>query len=428
MGPDGNRNNGRTIYIQSHVAWWKQKKYKKKKRKYNVDVGMNSDATEAALGLLRLSPHNITAPVSPPKIIPLKRKQSTSLRPPSPPLPPPLRTRTPPTPAASTSFNPDAINCICGIQYDDGFSIACDDCSRWCHAACFDIVEGGVPEEWRCWVCVPRGVDRERAVRAQKARTKEVLGGGKGRRGSTAANGGEGKRKRRTSIIAEVNDTHDDHHHPQAAATAADDGDGEDEPWTQAYIPITHDIIPLPQTRDKLRRQAQHWRGITALAPPTHTTPHTTIHPLPAPPTSILPPSYTLHTTHPVPAAALIAPYTSTITPSATYLADPLNAYAHLSMPKPFVHLLGHPLDLSLDARLAGGDARWARSGCRPNAVLRPVLCTDAGQEEGETLSFGVFALRDLSAHEEVVLGWEWDDGSAVHSLPALIQNPHSFP
>ncbi|KAF8332879.1 hypothetical protein F5887DRAFT_995695 [Amanita rubescens] len=36
--------------------------------------------------------------------------------------------------------------------YDDGFSIACDDCSsRWCHTACFD---GHVPEEWRRLVCV----------------------------------------------------------------------------------------------------------------------------------------------------------------------------------------------------------------------------------------------------------------------------------
>ncbi|KAF8343253.1 hypothetical protein F5887DRAFT_342543 [Amanita rubescens] len=36
--------------------------------------------------------------------------------------------------------------------YDDGFSIACDDCSsRWCNTACFD---GHVPEEWRRLVCV----------------------------------------------------------------------------------------------------------------------------------------------------------------------------------------------------------------------------------------------------------------------------------
>jgi len=104
-------------------------------------------------------------------------------------------------------------------------------------------------------------------------------------------------------------------------------------------------------------------------------------------------------------------------------------------MPKPFVHLIGPPLDLALDARITGDKARFVRSGCRPNAVLRPVVCREKDGEEhhvvdnDETrLSFAVFASRDLKADEEVILGWEWDDGNAVHSLPALIQTPHIFP
>lgn len=128
-------------------------------------------------------------------------------------------------------------------------------------------------------------------------------------------------------------------------------------------------------------------------------------------------------------------------------------------MPKPFVHLMGPPLDVALDARVVGDEGRFARNGCRPNAVLRPLLCpkakdgskakessekegTESAREErwesgkrkndkidsdDETLTFGVFALRDLKANEEVVLGWEWDDGNAVHSLPALIESPHLF-
>jgi hypothetical protein len=35
------------------------------------------------------------------------------------------------------------------------------------------------------------------------------------------------------------------------------------------------------------------------------------------------------------------------------------------------------------------------------------------------THSFALFALRDLRADEEIVLGWEWDDGHEVHMLPA---------
>jgi len=110
------------------------------------------------------------------------------------------------------------------------------------------------------------------------------------------------------------------------------------------------------------------------------------------------------------------------------------------------VYLVGPPLDLALDARSAGGETRFVRSGCRPNAVLRPVLCRRqprSSSRERErpkppqrmdseagngTLAFAIFALRDLKVNEEVVLGWEWDDGHAIHQLPALIQTPDLFP
>ena len=62
------------------------------------------------------------------------------------------------------------IRCICNSTLDDGFSIACDVCERWCHAACFDIVVGEVPEEWKCWECAPRPVDREKAAKIQRER------------------------------------------------------------------------------------------------------------------------------------------------------------------------------------------------------------------------------------------------------------------
>jgi len=102
-------------------------------------------------------------------------------------------------------------------------------------------------------------------------------------------------------------------------------------------------------------------------------------------------------------------------------------------------------LGVALDARQVGNEGRFVRSGCRPNAVLRLVLCErelekEKGKEKEkenigvekenmeETLGFGVFALRDLKVGEEIVLGWEWDDGNAVHTLPALLNTPRMFP
>ncbi|KAH8989042.1 hypothetical protein EDB86DRAFT_2008934 [Lactarius hatsudake] len=403
---------------------------------------MKNDATEPALGLLNLDEAATSSSTVPSKrAAPQDDDQAH----------------------ASTS---DSINCICGYSFDDGFSIACDDCSRWCHAACFEIVQGGVPEEWKCWVCAPRPVDRERAVRLQTQRRQDALRADNEKRrrqtspsverkhrrqSALAIEGGNSRRKRRPSVNVQP--------------VGEDEHVNVDEPWTHSYIPIFKDIVPHQETRDNLRRQAKHWRGVSALSHPPFppgpldntpvvlstppSTSPTSIRPLPhssfSHPVlsshtnpSVRPPSYSMHTIQPILSSKLITPFTSTIIPSSAYLSDPLNAYAHHGMPKPFVHLFGPPLDVALDARITGNEARFVRSGCRPNAVLRPMICsptkgTDQRDpssskcRDSETLTFGVFALRDIKANEEVVLGWEWDDGNAVHHLPALIEAPHMF-
>ncbi|KAF8627262.1 hypothetical protein AX15_004454 [Amanita polypyramis BW_CC] len=363
---------------------------------------MDSDATEAALGLLGLSPSNL---------VPAKRKQADN----------------------------DDISCICGFSYDDGFSIACDGCSRWCHAACFDIVDGEVPDEWHCWLCVPRPVDKERAVRLQKARLRlrqaeehQAVGEHDRQSNKRRASPGIERKQRRASTAAGVPATANSLDHKRKRRLSSPTVADMDESWSLSYVHIPHDIVPHQDTREKLRRQAQHWRGITALE--DHQGHKTAVRPLPpssfSHPTlslytnpSVRPPSYAVHTSTSIPSDHLITPYTSTIAPSSSYLSDPLNSYAHLGMPKPFVHLIGPPLDVSLDSRTAGNSARFVRNGCRPNAVLRPFLC----KNKSESLSFGVFALRDIKVNEEVVLGWEWDDGHVVHNLPALVETPHTF-
>ncbi|KAF8958760.1 hypothetical protein BDZ97DRAFT_1923380 [Flammula alnicola] len=279
---------------------------------------------------------------------------------------------------------------------------------------------------------------------------------------------------------------------PATPNGAHDDEHIEVEDWTQSYVHITQDIIPNDETRSKLRRQAPHWRGITAITGSPSPVPPTSSS-LPIPSTSaahITPSSHTTRTRaccplptgctppFPSPPRGSSRPSPQRSPPSSSYLADPLNAYAHLGMLKPYVHLVGPPLDVVLDARLAGNEGRFVWNGCRPNAVLRPVPCADAGagaggkenanvkekvakksspsstikakpnpspspnpngkgkerainlgkDDTGSTLSFGVFALRDLRAGEEVVLGWEWDDGNAVHSLRALLKTPGIIP
>jgi len=44
------------------------------------------------------------------------------------------------------------------------------------------------------------------------------------------------------------------------------------------------------------------------------------------------------------------------------------------------------------------------------------------GDGDDPEVTFGVFAIRDLKAEEEIVLGWEWDDRHVVHELPRLLK------
>lgn len=250
------------------------------------------------------------------------------------------------------------------------------------------------------------------------------------------------------------------------------------------YVLIEDDIVPHANTQRKLRAYAATWRGVSALSPappetaslaqghtpfvfpappaahPTllqpivpssHASSSSCVYPFgvaapstSTPSASFLPPTFALHTASPAPPRTLLARYPALITPSSVYLAAPTNGYAHAGLPKRFVHLVGPPLDLALDARGSGGRGRWVRSGCWPNAEVRAFVCPGEGGRgarrtrdgegsggdgrdggvgeggEGEDdcrTHFGIFATRALREGEEIVVGWEWDDANAVHRV-----------
>lgn len=188
-----------------------------------------------------------------------------------------------------------------------------------------------------------------------------------------------------------------------------------------------------------------------------------------------------------IPAGTLLAPFPSCVSSLESYVTAPSSQYALLQTAKPFVHLVGRlpsssldeddgddprPLALALDTREMGGEARWARSGCFPNAVIRPVLAfstpaasissaappdsptepssinafasgsgasavigpagkkgsgrskSKKGGQAELTLSWALFSTRPINPRgEEIVVGWEWDRSSAVHRLKKIVRD-----
>jgi hypothetical protein len=131
---------------------------------------------------------------------------------------------------------------------------------------------------------------------------------------------------------------------------------------------------------------------------------------------------YGLFTMEAVSTGGFLGELRGEIVDAASYRQDPVNQYSALGVPKPYVRSIGPPVNLMIDARSYGNELRFIRSGCHPNAVLRPLFFR-ADDSATPKLRFGVFAARELNKNEEIVLGWEWDDQHVVHTLRAVIDS-----
>ena len=299
-----------------------------------------------------------------------------------------------PQPSLPPTQATEDISCICAFTHDDGNTIQCDNCRQWSHMTCYELKQNSISQsdEWLCVSCKPRPVNYSFAKTYQTSYLNALYTQEKGKRRAAgeAAVGVRGglreeaaekgkKRGRRNNAKPPSQATpllsggvasnsagkqnegnalgsaggEKEAFIPPGAATQDTFVDVEDD-WRGTYVPLDADRIPDASTRAKLAYSTQDWRGLTALSitPPGSPSQRDTrvvcveggakdkegaadVE------TAVRPARYGLQTTKPINEEELIAPFTSTIVPSASYLADPLNAYSHLGTL--FISICVHP-------------------------------------------------------------------------------------
>lgn len=134
-------------------------------------------------------------------------------------------------------------------------------------------------------------------------------------------------------------------------------------------------------------------------------------------------PVYAVHSSGNLTAGDFIGPFFGEVVRAEEYHRDPANQYAELGLPKANVRRVGPPVNVVIDARCYGNDMRFIRSGCSPNAVIRPTLIHKG---EAAELAFGVYACCDIAAGAEILLAWEWDDQHIVHAFKDSMRGAHA--
>ncbi|KAF8943790.1 hypothetical protein BGZ47_005050 [Haplosporangium gracile] len=125
-------------------------------------------------------------------------------------------------------------------------------------------------------------------------------------------------------------------------------------------------------------------------------------------------PQYGLFAESNIGAGRFMIEFKGEVSLKSTYKSDPINQYSILATPKPFV--LFHPhLNLVVDARRSGNDARFVRRSCTPNTEIKSIVVPGV---QDQTVHLGLFAKVPIAKGQEITLGWDWNkDHLALQSI-----------